>query len=99
MHQMCTTRVREEWVVGLLTKFGTLTRLAEKLDVDVSTASRWMDGHAQASPRCIGTVLIKLDVDFDTAFVATMEEAEHRRARIVKRPTGKRIAQMDRVVA
>ena len=96
---MCTTRVREEWVDGLLRKFGTLTRLAEKLDVDVSTASRWMDGHTQASPRCIGTVLIKLDVDFDTAFVATVEEAQHRRARIVKRPTGKRIDQMDRVVA
>lgn len=99
MHEMCTTRIRAEWVESILKKFGTLTRLAEKLDVDVSTASRWTDGRAQASSRCIGTMLIKLDVDFDTAFVATVEEAQHRRARIVSRPTGKRIAQIDRVSA
>ena len=99
MHQMCTTRIREEWVDGVLRKYGTLTRLAEKLDIDVSTASRWMDGRAQASPRCIGTVLIKMDVDFDTAFVATVEEVQQRKARIVKRPTGRRVEAGAGVVA
>ncbi|MFC9921483.1 hypothetical protein [Rhodococcus sp. NPDC127527] len=88
MQPICTTRIRDEWVEEQLDKYGTLTRLAEKLDVDLSTASRWMSGRHEASNRCIGTVLIKLGVDFDTAFVATVEEARQRRARVIKRPTG-----------
>lgn len=88
MQEMCTTRIRNEWVEEQLDKYGTLTRLAEKLDVDLSTASRWMNGQHEASSRCVGTVLIRLGVDFDTAFVATVEEARQRRARVIKRPTG-----------
>ncbi|WKD60884.1 hypothetical protein CCICO_04235 [Corynebacterium ciconiae DSM 44920] len=87
-----TTRVRSEWVDEIIEKYGTLTGIAEVMGVGKSTASRWLSGTAEASPRCIGTVLMTFPVEFDEAFVVVEEEAERRRARVYSRATGRAAA-------
>lgn len=83
----------------MLEKYSTMTRLAEKLGLETSTVSRQANGKSEASARFIGAVMTTLSVEFTDAFDVTIEEVAQRRARIVKRPTGKRIAQVERVVA
>lgn len=89
--QIYTTRLREEWADRVLSEHGTLTRVAAVAGVDVSTISRWFNRRTEASGRCVGTVLTKFPTTFEDAFVVTVEEVEQRRARIVTRPTGRRI--------
>lgn len=89
MSTVKTTRVRPEWVSDLFAKHGTLTGIANEMGVNKSTASRWLSGVSEASPRCIGTVLMTFPVDFDEAFVVVEEEAERRKARIYNRATGR----------
>lgn len=92
MAQIATTRVRTEWVDSLIDKHKTVVRIAEMLGVDKSTASRWLKGAGEASPRFIGAAMVTFPITFDDAFVCVVEEAEQRRARIITRPTGKRVA-------
>lgn len=87
-----TTRVRSEWVEELLDKYGTITEIASEMGVDKSTASRWLSGHSEASPRFIGTALMTFPVTFDEAFVAVEEYAERRRARVYNKATGRAAA-------
>lgn len=84
-----TTRVRSEWVDGLFSAHRTLTDIANEMGINKSTASRWLSGTSEASPRCIGTVLMTFPVTFDEAFVVVEEEAERRRARVYNRATGR----------
>lgn len=88
MPTIATTRVRPEWVESVLREFKTVTRLAEKLGVDKSTASRWLNARGEASPRFIGTVLTTFPIDFDDAFIAVVEQAERRRVRFQTHATG-----------
>lgn len=92
MHTVKTTRVRDEWVSNLIEKYGTISAIAEELEVDKSTASRWLKGGGEATARMIGTVLMTFPIAFDEAFVAVEEVAERRRARVYTRATGKRVA-------
>ena len=85
--QIYTTRLRKEWTDKVLNEYGTISRIADVAEVDVSTISRWFNGKTEASERCIGTVLSRFPTDFEEAFVVTIEDVERRRARIVKRPT------------
>ncbi len=85
--QIYTTRLRKEWTDKVLNEYGTISRIADVAEVDVSTISRWFNGKTEASGRCIGTVLSRFPTDFEEAFVVTIEDVERRRARIVKRPT------------
>lgn len=86
-----TTRLRPEWVDKTLAEHGTLSRVAEVAEVDVSTISRWFSGKAEASGRCVGTILMRFPASFEDAFVVTLEEVEQRRTRIVKRPIGQAV--------
>lgn len=84
-----TTRVRSEWVNKLVDKYGTITGIAAEMGVDKSTASRWLSGQSEASPRFIGTALLAFPTSFDEAFVVVEEVAERRRARIYNKATGR----------
>lgn len=84
-----TTRVRQEWVDQLLRKHGTVAEVAEAMNIDRSTAYRWLSGKSEASPRFIANALITFPITFDEAFVVVEEEAERRKARIYHRATGR----------
>lgn len=88
MHTVKTTRVRSEWVDELLKAYGTITAVAAEMDVDKSTASRWLSGEGEATGRFIGTVLLTFPVGFDDAFVVTEEVAQRRKARVYRHATG-----------
>ncbi|WP_317545538.1 hypothetical protein [Rhodococcus globerulus] len=75
-----------------------MTKFAEQLGIETSTVSRQANGKSEASPRFIGAVMVAFPVDFSEAFDVTVEEVAQRRARIVKRPTGKRV-KLDRAAA
>ncbi len=83
-----TTRVRREWVDQQLNELGTVTRLAEKLGVTPSTASRWIEPGKEATGRFIGAVLNNFPVTFDDAFATVREEAVTERVRFRSRPSG-----------
>ena len=83
-----TTRVRREWVDQQLNELGTVTRLAEKLGVTPSTASRWIEPGKEATGRFIGAVLNNFPVTFDDAFATVREEAITERVRFRSRPSG-----------
>lgn len=87
-----TTRVRKEWVDSVFKEFSTLNEVAEEMGVGKSTASRWLSGESEASPRFIGTVLMTFPIGFDEAFVVVEEEAERRRARVYNKATGRTAA-------
>lgn len=87
-----TTRVRKEWVDQLVDQYGTYSEIATKMGVDKSTASRWLSGQSEASPRFIGTVLLTFPIEFDDAFVAVEEVAERRRVRTYTHATGRQAA-------
>lgn len=84
-----TTRVRREWVDQQLNELGTVTRLAEKLGVTPSTASRWIEPGKEATGRFIGAVLNNFPVTFDDAFATVREEAITERVRFRSRPSGR----------
>ena len=84
-----TTRVRREWVDQQLNELGTVTRLAEKLGVTPSTASRWIEPGKEATGRFIGAVLNNFPVTFDDAFATVREEAVTERVRFRSRPSGR----------
>lgn len=84
-----TTRVRREWVDQQLNELGTVTRLAERLGVTPSTASRWIEPGKEATGRFIGAVLNNFPVTFDDAFATVREEAITERVRFRTRPSGR----------
>ena len=87
-----TTRVRKEWVDDLLDQYGTISGIAEEMGIDKSTASRWLSGSVEASPRFIAAALMTFAIEFDEAFVVVEEIAERRRARIYTKATGRKVA-------
>lgn len=89
MTTLKTTRVRSEWVDRLVNEYGTVSGIAAEMGVDKSTASRWLSGQSEASPRFIGTALMTFPISFDEAFVVVEEVAERRRVRIYKKATGR----------
>lgn len=91
MPEIATVRVRRDWIEQQLAEHGTLAGLASRLRLETSTISRQASGKSEASPRFIGAVLNAYPIDFQDAFDVTIEEVAQRRARIVKRPTGKRV--------
>ncbi|MDV2474200.1 hypothetical protein F8M49_29900 [Rhodococcus zopfii] len=91
MPEIATVRVRQDWLEKMLKTHRTMTSFAEKLGIEKSTVSRQASGKSEASPRFIGAVMTKFAIDFDDAFDVTIEEVAQRRARIVTRPTGKRV--------
>lgn len=99
MPEIATVRVRSDWIDKMLEKHRTMTKFAERLGIETSTVSRQANGRSEASPRFIGAVMTTFAVDFEEAFDVTVEEVAQRRARIVKRPTGKRVPRMDRAAA
>ncbi|MDV6271075.1 hypothetical protein R3Q16_31090 [Rhodococcus globerulus] len=98
MPEIATVRVRPDWMEEKLTEYQTMTKFAEQLGIETSTVSRQANGKSEASPRFIGAVMVAFPVDFSEAFDVTVEEVAQRRARIVKRPTGKRV-KLDRAAA
>lgn len=98
MPEIATVRVRSDWLDKMLEKHRTMTNLADRLKMEKSTVSRQANGKSEASPRFIGAVMMTFAVEFEEAFDVTVEEVAQRRARIVKRPTGKRV-DLDRAAA
>lgn len=90
--ELATVRVRQDWLEAEIAKAGTLSAFADLIGIDVSNVSRQRSGRCEASPRFIGAVMVNFPITFDDAFHVTVEEATARRARIVKRPTGIRVA-------
>lgn len=74
-----TTRVRDEWVKQLLDEYGTVTAIAERMEIDKSTAARWLSGNYEATGRFIGTVMTVFPVGFDDAFEAVEDVVDGRR--------------------
>ncbi|MFD4932672.1 hypothetical protein ACFWMS_28220 [Peribacillus butanolivorans] len=99
MPEIATVRVRPDWMEEKLTEYQTMAKFAEQLGIETSTVSRQANGKSEASPRFIGAVMVAFPVDFADAFDITVEEVAQRRARIVKRPTGKRVKLAEQVAA
>ena len=91
MPEIATVRVRHDWIENEIAEYGTLAAFAEHLGIEKSTVSRQLAGKSEASPRFIGAVLTTFPIHFQDAFDVTLEEVARRRARIVTRPTGRRI--------
>ena len=99
MPEIATVRVRSDWIDKMLEEHRTMTKFAEQLGIETSTVSRQASGKSEASARFIGAVMVAFPITFSDAFDVTVEEVAQRRARIVKRPTGKRVPSVDRAAA
>ena len=76
------TRVRPEWVAKTLEELGTMTRLANRLGVPPSTASRWIEPGREATGRFIGAVLNNFAITFEEAFMTVRFEVPDEKVRL-----------------
>lgn len=87
MPNIDTTKLRREWIEQTLEELGTISRFAERMDVNPSTAARWIEPGKEATGRFIGSVLNNFAVDFDDVFITVREEAPASRIRLRRRVT------------
>lgn len=76
------TRVRQEWVTKTIEELGTVTRLANRLGVPPSTASRWIEPGREATGRFVGAVLNNFAISFEEAFVTVRFEVPDEKVRL-----------------
>lgn len=76
------TVAKDDWVEQVLREYGTISSVAEKLNVPPSTVSRWFEPGKDATGRFIATVLNNLPVDFDQAFQTIRRDVPDERVRL-----------------
>jgi hypothetical protein len=74
MAEVATVRLNPEWAAATKSECGGVAAFGAALGVDKGTASRHLNGKAEAGPRFIGAVLTNFAVRFDEAFDVVHED-------------------------